>query len=353
MKGGVIPLGSVRGIEIRLHVTFLLLIVLVVLAGTQPGSPGVLGQLAWITVVFSSVVVHELAHSLLARRRGMTVKGITLLPIGGVSEIEQLPDHPRDEFLVAGVGPLTSLAMAGAFGVITVAVGADLFPPGLVGGDLTARIAWMNLLLAGFNLLPAFPLDGGRVLRAWLAQRKGLGPATQQAAAAGRALAVGLAVVGLLSNVWLALIGAFIYFGATAEAAATTVHLRLRGLRVGDVMVAGTTPLPADAWVAEVRTTLRHAAERDVPVVDGDGRYAGLVDGLVLAERGDPCRPLRDYARTEAPTLAPRDDLEHAAERLTAARVPAAAVLDRGGHVVGVLRLEDVGRLVAADDTTG
>jgi stage IV sporulation protein FB len=345
-----VRLGTVAGIEVRLHFTFVLLVALVLLAGAQPGAPGPFAQLGWLTIVFSSVLVHEFAHSLVARRRGMTVKGITLLPIGGVSQIEQLPDRPRDELVVAAFGPLTSLALAAAFALTTLAMGADLFPPTLVGGDLIARVAWFNLLLAGFNLLPAFPLDGGRVLRAWLAERIGLGPATERAAAAGRALAIAMAVVGLMYDFWLLIIAGFIYLGGAAERTATMAHVRLRGLRVADAMVTDLVSMPASAWVAEMRGTLRHSAQREVPVVDDAGHFAGMIDGLVVAEHGDARTPLREYA-DKAPTVGARDDLEKAANAVAAAGARAAAVVDRKGQVVGVLRLEDVGRLMGAATT--
>ncbi|HZQ26755.1 MAG TPA: site-2 protease family protein [Acidimicrobiales bacterium] len=227
-------IGRLAGIPVRVHPTFLVLIALALVGGLGPPAQGLL----WLVLLFASVVAHELAHSLTARRFGVRVKDILLLPIGGVSEFERLPSAPRQELLVAAVGPLTSLALGIAVATVAaVAFGTALLPVDLVHGTVLHRLAWLNVLLAGFNMLPAFPMDGGRVVRAALAERIGLARATQVAARLGRVVAFLMAAAGLAFDIWLLLIAGFVYLGNKAEEASTLVHLRLAGKRVADVMV--------------------------------------------------------------------------------------------------------------------
>ncbi len=287
-------IACIAGVDIRIHPTFLVLVAFVV-AGWF-GSP--LSGAVWLGLLFGSVVAHELAHSVVAMRRGIPVRGIMLLPIGGVSEIERLPDHPRDELVVAIVGPAASFVVAAALATLTLSTGGSLLPLDLVTGSMLHRLLWANFLLGAFNLLPAFPLDGGRVYRAALAERIGLEQATRRAAALGRAAAGVMAVAGIFFDVWLVLIAVFVYFGSRAEEAATLVHLRLTGRDVGDAMV---------------------------PVAG-----ANIPQALALVH------------------LEESDALEQAVDALTEAGAVAAVVHDRAGQVVGILRLEDVAHLVGA-----
>jgi Zn-dependent protease len=195
------PVGRVFGIAIRLHVTFVLLLALF-------ASAGLLG---WVMMVFGCVLIHELAHSVTAKRHGLQVEEIVLLPIGGVSRIRNLGDDPRLEALVAAVGPLSSLGLAVAAALAATAFGVGLLPPAVSSGGFLARLAWLNLLLAGFNILPAIPMDGGRVLRALLSLRHDPDTATRIAATVSRGLAGAMFVAGLLFDVWLVLIAGFVY----------------------------------------------------------------------------------------------------------------------------------------------
>ena len=342
-----IPLGRVAGIQVRLHPTFLLLVLLVVMAGSAEEGPGTAAQLGWLALVFSCVLFHELAHSLVARRRGMRVQGITLLPIGGVSSIEALPEHPRDELVVAAAGPLSSLGLAAGFALVTALTGGALLPPALTVGDLSARMAWFNLVLACFNLLPAFPMDGGRVLRAWLERRMTLVDATARAASTGRTAALLMAAAGVLWNPWLVLIAVFVYLGATAEERATLVHARLAGLHVADAMVNEITAVPAELPVRDVRELLRHAGQREVPLLAREGTFGGMIDGLWVAQYGEDDLPVGTYADTSVPALMVDLGLEDAVVELSRYRQPAAAVLDADRHVLGVVRLDDIRRLLA------
>ena len=279
-------LGRVAGIDIRVHVSFLLLLGLVALGSTAPDGPGLVAGIGWLAALFACVVVHELAHSLVAQRHGIVVTEIDLLPIGGVSQMAQLPEDPGVELRIAAAGPAASAALALVFGLSAALAGADLWPPDLYRGDLLARLAWVNLLLAAFNLLPALPLDGGRVFRAVLEEHSDRRRATAIAAQVARVLAVVMMVAGVLVNVWLLLIGLFVYFGSRAEQTAADVHEQVKDLTVQDVMLSvspGTRPgdlAGPDAAVLRPEDPLEASGllrgSPAVAVVVRDGRVVGL-----------------------------------------------------------------------------
>ncbi len=335
-----LPLGRIAGIQIRVHATFALLVVLFAVAFSAPGAGGPLAGLTWLVIIFACVVVHELAHSLVARQRGAVVHEILLLPIGGVSKLENLPETPRDELAIAIVGPLASLAIAGVGAVLATAARVPLLPIDLLAGSLVSRIVWFNLIIAGFNLLPAFPLDGGRVLRAWLERRLDLETATRHAARIGRSLAVTLAVVGLFVDIWLTLIGVFVFFGASAEEAATIVHARIGRLRVRDAMLLDPVVLDARARADDLVSLLRRTPQRAFPTA-GDSGYEGMVTADAI-EAAPPATLVADLTDHDAPSLAPDASLEQeAVPLLQPSPHGALAVLD-AGRVVGLLRMEDV-----------
>jgi Zn-dependent protease len=240
----------VAGIRIRVHLSFLLLVALFVLVAPDPGLVGAAASVGWLLAVFACVLVHELAHCVVARARGGEVEEILLFPLGGVSKLHHLPESPRDEYAIAIAGPLTSIGLGLGAALLCVATGRSLLSVDFVTGAWLVRLAWLNLILGVFNLLPAFPLDGGRVLRSRLERTHDLESATHIAAHMGRVLAVVLMVVGVFFDIWLTLIGIFVYFGATAEEAGTIVHARLRGHRVREAMqVVANAPAPPEVSV--------------------------------------------------------------------------------------------------------
>ena len=344
------PIARVAGIQIRVHASFFVLVALFVLAGAAPKGPGVPDALAWLVMIFACVVLHELAHCLVGRRRGLVVHEIDLLPIGGMSRLESLPQTPRDELAMAIAGPAASALLGLAFAALTVAVSETLYPVNLVTGPWLPRLAWLNLLLAAFNMIPAFPLDGGRVFRSFLELRYDLARATRIAARTGRALAFAFIAVGLLWDLWLAFIGVFLYVAANAEEAATLLHVRVAGRRVRDVMLVMPTTVDASVPADTLRRLVRRNAQGTFPVVR-DGRYAGVIDTETIEGAPDEACA-GDLADRSAAVLAPDDELEGDLPALSSAPGHAVAVVDRG-QVVGLLRLDDVGRLVAGSDPTG
>lgn len=334
--GWAVPLARVAGIRIYVHLTFLLLVALIAYSESRPGGLGAWGGVVWVLTLFGCVLVHELAHSILARRLGATVKAIVLLPIGGVSQIQHMPRYWADEFWIAAVGPLASVVLGIVAAAASFATGAALLPVNLGGGPVLPRLAWANLLLGAFNLLPAFPLDGGRVLRAWLERRHDVTSATRIAAQLGRALAVAMMVFGIFWNLWFLLIGVFVYMGAAQEEQVAVIHSRLTGLSVRQLMRYPVAAIEAHTPVEQLRRCWPGPQ-----VVTAAGEYVGLAMGSDLAE-APAGATAADITDREAPVLAPGDDVGTSAlDALIDSGYPALAVVEEG-RPVGVLALADI-----------
>ena len=207
----------VVGIPIRVHWTFAFLVGFVLLADWDTSASVKAEGFLWIAALFVCVIVHEISHCLVARRRGAGVVDILLLPIGGMSELTSMPEAPGDEFAIAIVGPLTSLALGALFAAGGLLLGARMWPPTLFAGSWWARLTWLNLLLGAFNLLPAMPMDGGRVLRAVLARKRSRLGATHAAARVTRVIGTFMVVTGLFFDIWLMVIGLFVLLGSAGE----------------------------------------------------------------------------------------------------------------------------------------
>ncbi|HLN45874.1 MAG TPA: site-2 protease family protein, partial [Candidatus Sulfotelmatobacter sp.] len=246
-----VKIASAWGIPIELHITFILLMIAVFVL-TYPQL-----YLFILTLfLFVFVVLHELAHSLVARHYKIRVRKIVLYPIGGVSEIEEIPENPRIEWRMAFAGPLTSLIIGGVLFALAVAIFRS--SPSTVlslsigtTGNLLLDLAALNLLLGAFNMIPAFPMDGGRVFRALLAERIGFSNATKYAAFFGRIFGIVLAVVGVLYNLWLIIVGVFIYVGASEETEQTIISTTLARVRVRDVMQSEVASVRPDNTLTE------------------------------------------------------------------------------------------------------
>jgi Zn-dependent protease/predicted transcriptional regulator len=294
MIGDGLRLGSVRGIPLRADWTLLAILWLLTWSLADGGLPalasgyssGAYWFAAALTSVafFGSLLVHELSHSLVARRDGIEVRGITLWLLGGVSELSREPANPRDDFRVAVAGPLASLV----FGAVAFVVAAVLDVLG-ASALVVACCAWLgsvNVILAIFNLIPAAPLDGGRVLRAILWRRHGdRTRAALSATTAGRLFGYALVAIGFVeflyatwSGLWFVLLGWFLIFAAHAEETQIKMGRDLSGTRVRDVMTANPITVPADRDVEHVlhEYVLRcHCSS--FPVVDPAGNVVGLV----------------------------------------------------------------------------
>jgi len=276
MRGWSFPAGRVFGVDIRIHVTFLFLLGFVWFSESL--TMGVTGPgrgLALVVIIFGCVVLHELAHAVVARRSGITVRSIILLPIGGVTLMEDpgasKPDPARD-IRIAVAGPLLNLIIAAIAGavILTFAPQVKLWSqPYVHATNLPRSLFWGNLFLGAFNLLPAYPMDGGRILRALLAERMDYVQATRRAVTIGQVFAMLLMMIGLVWNVWLVLIGFFLFLGAQMEDRSVVFQSVLESVRMEDVMLTHFSILsPADT-LEDALSKAVHTLQDDFPVVRG------------------------------------------------------------------------------------
>ena len=290
--------------------------------------------------LFACVLLHELAHVAVARRGGARVRAITLMMLGGVSEIGDV-DRPRLERAMAFAGPLSSLALAVIFFVLFRVTRHG--PPDLRFGLF--YLMQVNLIIGVFNLLPAFPMDGGRILRSLLVRRFGRLRATQIAATVGKIAAVALVVLGLLGGGWwLALIGLFVFIGGDAEYRSLQAMAALRGLRVADLFTRDVATVEGSATAADAAGAML-AARSQVCFVLSEERPVGMVTASTLA-----AIPVRERAAVpvakimeRVPQVTPSDELPLVLRKLEEERLEAAAVVDQG-RLVGALTLVDIAR---------
>jgi len=345
--------GRIYGIDVKVHVTFWLLLAYVGVREytKQHTLVAALGGVSFMLVVFGTVVLHELGHAAMARRFGIGTKNITLYPTGGVAELERMPRDPRQELLVALAGPAVNVALAAlAVAVMLVsrgelAVGAALEE----GGSVVARFAAVNVIMALFNLLPAFPMDGGRVLRALLAFRLSYGDATRRAAAVGKVMAVALAFVGFLTSPMLILVAVFVWTGAGAEAAEARTRDALAGLPVRAAMLSDVRAVHPDDTLGLVADLLVETPQVDFPVLR-EGVLVGmlahddLIAGLAHEHGGRGARVAFAMKRV-ARTVDPAEPLLDALPTFYATEASALPVVSEG-HLVGLLTLGHVGELL-------
>jgi len=273
-----VKIGSAWGIPIELHLTFILLIIAVLGLAIYYSQ---LYTFALVVFLFVFVLFHELAHSVVARQHNIKVREIVLYPIGGVSEIEEIPENPSIEWRMAAAGPLTSVVLGAALVALNYALPVKIptFPASAVvlsTGNIVLDLGYLNLLLGAFNLIPAFPMDGGRILRALLAERMKFSDATKYAAYIGRIFGILLVAVGFLFNLIWILIGVFIYIGASEEAEQTIVSTTLANVRVKEVMQSEIGSVRPDQSLAEAFEVMFKARYHDA-LVEKDGVFQGVV----------------------------------------------------------------------------
>ncbi|HUI41371.1 MAG TPA: site-2 protease family protein [Terriglobia bacterium] len=340
-------IARLAGINVYMHATFLLLVIYIVLAAWTRGHnlADTLAALAFVLAIFACIVFHELGHALAARHFGVRTRDIILLPIGGVARLERMPEKPLEELWVAVAGPLVNVAIAAGLFVLLAAFGAA---PGLhelrsVSGSFLDRLMVVNLWLFGFNLIPAFPMDGGRVLRALLATRLEYTRATQIAAHVGQALALAFGLVGLFADPFLLFIALFVWMGAESEAAMVQTHTSLGGVPVQRVMLTEFRTLQPDETLAQAVEHVLAGFQHDFPVVFGD-RVLGILtrDELMKAlARGGSAGHVRDAMQREFRVVDSHDLLERALPLLREAKSRSIPV-EHDGRLVGLLDLENV-----------
>ena len=356
--GWSFSIGRLTGIQIRVHLTFLLFLAWVGFTdGVAGGWRAALQGITLLCLVFTCVLLHELGHAWAARRFGIRTPDITLLPIGGLARLERIPERPVEEVGVALAGPAVSAALALVFGALSNFQLTSMESEGQGWDALPANLFTINTGLLAFNLIPAFPLDGGRVFRALLAIRLNYARATQIAAGAGQVLAVLLGAAGLLVPApMLVFIAAFLFLGAGSEASQVAVREASRGLRVKDAMMTRFTLLPTDARLADAADLLVHSAQHTFPIGDDVGRYLALLsrNGLIAGLHAvGPMGPALSYARIDLPTVTPGHLFSAACSLMREFETPALPVLDPSGRLVGLFTEENVGSLLLMDGAEG
>jgi Zn-dependent protease/predicted transcriptional regulator len=351
-------IGTFAGIAVYVHPTFLFVIAWVALEHWYAGQSvaAALGGIAFVLALFLCVVLHEFGHALTARRFGIKTRDITLLPIGGVARLERMPDDPKQELWVALAGPAVNIVIAAVLFVAAQATNtfAPLSTLDMTQGSFVERLMVVNLFLALFNMLPAFPMDGGRVLRAVLAIRMDYTRATQLAANIGQGMALLFAFIGLFVNPFLLLIALFVWMGAGQEAAMTQIKSALGGIPLERAMITDFRTLSPHDSLARAVDLLLSGAQQDFPVVDGP-----VVVGILT--RADLLRPLaRQEQASPVVTVMRRDFLvadasdmiDVAFQRLQGRDCHTIPVL-RQGTLVGLMTMDNLGELIGVQTALG
>lgn len=352
-----ITLGSIAGTAVRIHVTFLLLLAWIGFVTWQSGgSQAALSGIAFILLLFACVLAHEFGHILMARRFGIPTPDVTLLPIGGVASLERMPDKPREQLLVAIAGPAVNVVIAAVLLLwLSVTTGAADLTQGLTrienpNVSLVARLAAANVVLVVFNLIPAFPMDGGRVLNAILSMRMDKQRALQISARIGQAMAFVFGFLGLVNgNPLLVFIAVFVYIAAAAEAHSSSLEGVTRGLDVADAMETRFAVVPVDATIRDAVNILLATGQHEFPVVDAFRKPVGLLtrDNLIEALRASgEAAPITEALQDVPPSVRIRDKLDHGVREMNRLRVPAISVVDADGAVVGLLTMQNVAEML-------
>jgi Zn-dependent protease len=352
-----LKIGSAFGIGIYLHWSFLLLVVgIVVFFVVQSGpTASALTSIGVVLGVFACVVLHEFGHALTARRFDVPTRSITLYPIGGLARLERIPSDPMKEFWIAIAGPAVNVVIALGLGAVVLATGGPMSPQVLNEPmqDPLPTLVWLNVGLAVFNLLPAFPMDGGRVLRALLAMRRDYAQATQTAANIGQGMAILFGLLGVLSfNPILLFIALFVYAGAQRESQQAMFRSFTHGATVRHAMMTRFTTLEADDTLDDAIDALLAGSDHDFPIVepdeDGRPRLTGilrrqtLIQALSQHDASDPVGPI---AGDPCFTVTDDEMLEDVFIKMNEESCSTVPVLN-AGELVGLLTLENVGELV-------
>lgn len=345
-------IGRFGATTVRVHITFFLLLAWIAAAAWQKGGAHAAAvSVLFIILIFACVVLHEFGHILMARRFGIETPDVVLLPIGGVARMPRMPDKPSQELAVAVAGPMVNVVIAFLLFLVLGTVQPDYLTriddPRI---SFLARLAAVNIFLVLFNMIPAFPMDGGRVLRALLAMRLGRARATQIAALLGQGLAFVFGFLGLLyGNPLLIFIGIFVYLAAAGEAQMTAFDDAAQGLSVGDAMETRFNAISVDARLDDAVETLLATAQHEFPVVDGFGKPVGLLireDILSALKDHDRDASIATIMRAPVETVRRNAPLAGVVDRLRGPGSQAVAVTDLEGTLVGLLTRHNLGELM-------
>jgi Zn-dependent protease/CBS domain-containing protein len=349
-----LTVARVAGTAVRIHVTFLLFLVWIWYAYYQQGgAPAAWEGVLFISLLFFCVLLHEFGHVFAARYFGIKTPDITLWPFGGIASLERIPEKPYQEFVVAIAGPLVNVVIAAALIAYLGATSMDIQTLAKIEDPKTSmivKLAGANVFLVLFNLIPAFPMDGGRVLRALLATRYSFGRATELAAMVGQAFAVAFGIFGIFSgNPMMIVIAVFVFLAASAETGHAQLRDVSRGALVSDAMITQFRALNTQSTVDEATTALIQTTQKDFPIVDGAGKLRGVLtrDAMIkaLKEKGPMC-PVLEATEGEVPTVSSRATLESAIKVLQESRAPAIGATDSSDRLIGLLTAENLGEMM-------
>ena len=341
-------LGTFAGIDVFVHATFLLLIGWVGYSyWLEHGTLAkVVEGILFILALFLCVVLHEYGHALTARKYGIKTRDITLYPIGGVARLERMPDKPIEELWVALMGPAVNVVIAVTLFTILYLSGspAPITNLTITSGSFLARLMTVNISLVLFNLIPAFPMDGGRVLRALLAMRMEYVRATQVAANVGQGLAFIFGFIGLFNNPFLLFIAFFVWIGASQEASMVQMKNSLSGIPVTRAMLTDFKTLAPHDTLSQVVDLILAGSQHDFPVLDANGSVIGILERgtfiNALSQRGQSV-PVVDVMRRNLPNVDSHEMVEAALMRLQETGAKALPVV-HGGQLVGLITTENI-----------
>lgn len=340
--------GKILGIEFRIHITFPLLLLFIYLSeAARGGAEQGLRAVLFVSAIFASVLIHEIGHALIARCYGREAKSITLLPIGGIATMEEMPEKPIQEITMSLVGPFINLAIAVILYIFIggwSGIGTPRLSPGSIYQFITELIK-VNIILAVFNLITAFPMDGGRVLRGILASRMDYIKATSAAVSIGQALAMFFIFFGIFFNWWLALIGFFLYVGAGSEKQQVMLRSVLHRVPASEAMVTDFQQLKPNEMLSEALEHIYHGCQEDFPVVGDRGVEGVLTRMRVLSaihERNFtiPVAEIMDRNFISADLRTPLDDIYR---KLSADNKTSIVIMDNG-QLKGMLCLDNISR---------
>jgi len=347
-----LTLGRVAGIKILVHWTFVLLLGWVAFTESQRGGDlnAILMAIAFILTVFFCVVLHELGHALTAQRYHIQTKMITLLPIGGVASLEKMPEKPKQELLIALAGPAVNVVIA--FILWLVLPPLQQAPPEAFFNRITSAnffylLLFVNIVLVAFNAIPAFPMDGGRVLRALLAFKLGRVRATQIAANLGQLLAICFVFVGFFYNPFLILIGIFVFFGAYSENIIVQHLDFLRGHSVREGMMTNFVTLAPTDTVREALNKLLMGSEQEF-IIELDGQVVGTLTRMQLIQAVKDNQledPVANIMSQDFTTFNVQDKLSLAYTELQKSRAPLYPVLENG-RLAGVINTDNINEFI-------
>jgi stage IV sporulation protein FB len=351
--GWSLNIGSIAGTAVRIHITFLLFLGWIFGAAyVSGGAASAWTGLIFILLVFLCVLLHEFGHIFTARAFGVRTPDVVLLPIGGVARLERIPEKPLQEFLIAIAGPAVNIVIA----LILIGfAGADIGSNAAMAAidndkvSMVDRLATVNLFLALFNLIPAFPMDGGRVLRAILSSRLGFVRATEIAAVIGQGFAFLLGFLGLFYNPILIFIAIFVYLAAASEAHMVALRAVSRGVPAMSATMTRIATLRPQAPIDEAVQVLLQTSQGEFPVVDDGNRPVGLLgraDIIRSLKELGPQASVGQVMNKDFATIDRRAPLDDALRVLQEKSAPAIAVVEPDGRLVGLISTETVGELM-------